>query len=1200
MKQILSLRWCVFAVFFCLIQPASADIGGTILGTAKDPSGATVPHATIFLRDTQTGLTREVTTDDAGSYEFLAVPVGSDYVLEAVEKGFNKFVQPGVHLLVNQHLRVDVALTVGSPSQEVTVSAAQVQVETTSTQLGDVVEQRKMSGLPLNGRSYLDLMGLQAGVVPISSSATVKDRPISGELGAGAVSVNGGRENANSFLVNGGDVQESKNNGASIAPTLDSIQEFRVLTNSYDAEYGRFSGGIVNVVTRSGTNELHGSLFEFLRNEKLDARNFFDRNQVDPVTGRDIPNSARGVFKRNQFGGTIGGPILKNRLFYFGDYQGTRERRGLNTGTISVPSLAERNGDFSDTAAAGYPALVGVVRGDNSPTSLGSFDKTLSARLGYRVNSGEPYWVAGCNTAADALSQTCVFPNQIIPQAAWGPVAKATLKFIPTPVGSVGGTPYFSTSSEKQKLRDDKFGTRVTLDTKKTGDWSFYYHFDDALFVDPFAQENVPGFPVTTPSRAQQANVSNTYVFGPTAVNELRLNYTRFLYWQGNPSGEGLGKISSFGFVEGGLGLIAANPAAEGMPDINIGGAYGINLGVPGSNIKQINNTYQIADSFSKVTGSHTLKFGADVRDIQVNEYQFGGTNGNFGFEGGETGNSFADFLLGAPDSFSDQSLSSMFTRSKYLGLYAQDAYKLKSNLTLNLGLRWDVIQPFSETQNRLNALVWGENSVVYPGAPTGWVFTGDPGISKTISPTRYNNLAPRVGVAYSPGFKDGLPGKLFGGPGKTSIRAAFGVYYSAMEDQPSFYTIADAPFGLYFASANQVYLEEPFRNRRNGADLGQRFPFTPPRAGSRVDWSIYQPIGGSPAVPLDQVTPRVMHWNFNIQRELPISTIFTIGYVGTRGRHLLTQVDANIADPTRCLQIAAILTAAGRPGDACGPFGENQIYDLGNGQSAYGTRLHSVTSGRYLSRGILDFGSGQTWNETIANSNYDAMELSLEKRAGPLQLLAAYTWSKSIDNSSGYTDAFINPYNYRLSRALSAFDMTHNFVISYAYNLPFDRLTNGRFLRGILGGWQLGGITRFTTGLPVRIIESGDRSLTGNPGVDHPNYDGSGIQFLDPRSTSTHQYFDTRPFSQEQLGVEGTANVRFFHGPGISNWDVMLQKDARFTERYAMQLRFEFFNVFNHAQFNNPVGNFASSTFGRVTSARDPRIGQVALKLSF
>jgi len=328
------------------VQLAMADVSATVIGMVTEPGAAVMPQAKVVLRNTTSGLVRETVTNGNGVYQFLAVPVEEGYSIEVEAPQFRKSTQSGIALKVNQQFRADFQLEIGSVAEAVSVTANSVQVESASTQLGDVIEDAKIQALPLNGRSYLDLLGLQAGVVPINT--TGGGEPISGFLHSGRLSVNGQREDANSFVVNGTNVEETNYNGALIVPTLDAVHEFRLLTNSFDAEYGHFSGAIVNAVTKSGTNELHGTAFEFLRNQVLDGRNFFD--------------SRKGEFRQNQFGGVLGGPILKDRLFFFADYQGTRQGLGLQTGIVPTPSIAERGGDFSDAGTTGYAPLSGVVR----------------------------------------------------------------------------------------------------------------------------------------------------------------------------------------------------------------------------------------------------------------------------------------------------------------------------------------------------------------------------------------------------------------------------------------------------------------------------------------------------------------------------------------------------------------------------------------------------------------------------------------------------------------------------------------------------------------------------------------------------------------------------------------------------------------------------------------------------------------------
>jgi hypothetical protein len=1176
-------------------QPLLADITGKILGTVTDPTGAVVVGATVTLRNSNTGLTRTVTTDTAG-YQFLLVPIGDGYSVEVGAAGFKSAVQTAITLLVNQDFKVDFHLEIGSTTQSVQVTAAKLQVETTSTQLGDVIEDTKMTTMPLNGRSYIDLLGLQAGVVPVQSSAAIYQgnaQNVSGTGFEGMLSVDGARESGNSFMVNGGDVEDNFQNGASVVPTLDSIQEFRLLSNTNDAEYGRATGAIVNVVTKSGTNQLHGDAYDFVRNDKLDSRNFFDQNLINPLTGQQIPNSAKGALKQNQFGGTFGGPIKRDRLFFFLDYQGTRQVYGASSGIIPVPSSSERTGDFSDVATTGFHALSGAVRGDDVPNS-GSMNERLTQRLGYTVNNGEPYWVPGCSTAADAQAGVCVFPNQVIPQAAMSPAALGTLKYISVPTGTAAGAPFFSSTAYKGTVRDDKWASRIDLNTQRTGNWGVYYHFDDASVVNPYGGGNTGGFPLSSPTRAQQATVSNTKNFGSTAINELRFNYARNAMFLGKLT-TGLGPISSFGFVAGGLGIIPQNTALEEVPGISLF-STGDTFGNPG-NWDAHDNTYQLTDNFSKITGPHTFKMGVDFRKLEINTDWGYHPDGTFGFVGSETGNDFADYLLGTPDTFTQASPAILDDRSTYFGTYFQDSYKLKPNVTVNMGLRWEFSSPWADTQGRVETFVPGEQSKLYPDAPTGWVFPGDPGIAPGMSPTRYRNFGPRIGVAYSPGFADGPLGKLVGGPGKTSIRVAFGIYYTAFEEIENMWEAGNPPFAQYWNSPDLIYLEEPYKGR-NGPDPGQRFPFVQYPPGTTGIWGQYQPLNSTQGDNINNKLPYAEQYNLSIQRKLGNFAILTVGYVGNEGHHLLGLVESNPGNPQLCLSVSQ--PSEVMPGTpTCGPFGENNIYTTASGKMIYGTRPYSVTSGRYLSKGLLDFGD-VVWQNTWANSNYNALQLSLQRDVGDLHLLAAYTWSKAIDDGSGFNDAWMNPFNFKLTRSLSAYDAPQNFVVSYTYNLPFSKLAGSR--RRLWDGWQISGITRLTSGFPVSLTDSADPSLTGigGGGVDFPNYNGQGVQILNPRATSDHEYFSTANFSAPQLGIEGTANRRFFFGPGLNNTDLSLHKITRVNERSSIEIRAEFFNIFNHAQFITPSGDYNSSVFNLITSARAPRIGQLALKLTF
>jgi hypothetical protein len=1144
----------------CFVAQLKADVTGTIVGVVRDASGATVVGAQITAANIATNFTRETKSDASGEFRLLALPPGP-YRVTATATGFDQFVATGIDLKVNDQLRVDVSLKVGTVKESVTVEASTVQVETESTQLGQVFETKQILSLPLNGRSYIDLLSLQAGVAPTTSGSIQQDRPVSGILSAGNVSVNGQRETANAFLVNGGDVSEGRNLGAGLIPNLDSIQEFRLITSSPDAEYGKFSGGIMNAITKSGGNSVHGDGFEFLRNDALDARNFFDPSKAE--------------LRRNQFGYAVGGPFWRNKLFWFTDYQGTRQTQGASTGLVAVPTVAERQGQFDPST---------FVDSNGNPTVVeGAYwAGVLSQRLGYAVQNGEQYSSAGCTTTA-----ACVFPGGVIPQSAFSKPAIGILPYIPVPNQANG---FYANSSQKNKVVDDKMGQRVDFNNEKTGHWDWYYSFDDSTVNSALPAASVPGFPSVTPTRAQMMVMSNTKTFGGAQVNEFRLSFFRTSTHTDEPEGS-FAKLSDLGFVTGNntLGINPSGPTGfpQTVPPIYFNN---FSIGVPTLTTGQPNNTYQISDSFSKVVGRHTMKFGGEFRYLQINERNTCAPNGDFTFNGSETGVDFADFLLGAPTSYNQCSQQFLDSRTRYGGLYVQDSFKLKPNLTVNYGLRWEVSMPWYDTQGKIETIVPGEQSTQFPTAPLGWVVPGDPGIPSTLAPTRYNNFAPRIGIAYSPDFTDGVLGKLTGGPGKTSIRAGYGIFYTSIEDLNLFYEVGDAPFGLYWVSPEQPMFDQPFLTRADGTSQTQRFPFTFPTPGSpankTLDYSTYLPISYSPGYSIHNRMPYAEDYNLTIQRELSKSTVLTLAFVGSQGHKLISQYDANPGNAALCQQ----LNQEGAT-PTCGPNGEQETYTLPNGQQVFGTRTALGPA----------FGADNSFTANIANSNYASLQTSVERKAGDVTLLAAYTYAKAIDDSSGFND-WVNFTNYRLSRSLSSFDVRSNFVASYSWAIPFSRAFKAAPKRLTLG-WQLSGITRLATGFPVGITQSaGDNSLTGSPNTDTPNLIGP-VQTQNPHNpgpNGPNTFFLPDAFASESLGSFGTASRRFFSGPGFANWDMAMLKTTQLRESMFFEFRAEFFNTFNHTQFNNPSGNYSSSTFGVVTSARDPRIGQMSLKFVF
>jgi carboxypeptidase family protein/TonB-dependent receptor-like protein len=1149
------------AIMLLFSIAAWGSVTGSISGIVTDSSGAVVPKADVTVIEVNTRAIYKATTDSLGAFSFLALSVGQ-YQLEVKVGGFKSYQQVGIALNANDALGFAVALQVGNVTEHVEVSANAVHVETISTQSGDVIGGKKMESLPLNGRNYTDLLGLQPGVVPISASTIPGSGNIAATASTGNVSISGNRETANGFVVNGGNVEENRNNGAAIVPNLDSIAEFRVLTNAFDAEYGYYSGGMINVVTKSGTNEWHGSAFEFLRNDLLDARNYFDIK--------------RGAFRQNQFGGTFGGKIVKNKLFFFVDYQGTRQTLGVSSGLVPVPSLAERGGDFS--------ALVSSATGAVSGPFLAT---ALSQRLGYTVSAGEPYFGSSCTSNAQ-----CAFPNGIIPKAAWDPASAGMLQFVPAP----NQGQFFVATGDDQHTRDDRGGVRIDYDSP-FGRVSGYYFIGDVSSLNPFGSNNVPGFPTSNVTRSQQFNLGLITSLGSTAVNEFRFNFTRFVADSNQPSaGIGNGLLSQLGFavnVPGGISPGA--PGFEGVPAVSLND---FNFGAPAIVYQRFQGNPQVIENFSLVRGRHTIKVGAqDTLSRFIQRFPLVGGNGFVTFSGNETGNDFADYLIGTQTNFTQESDLYLYEYKNYAGLYAQDSWRATPNLTLNYGVRWDYIPSWTEGSDQKFTYALGQQSKVFPTAPAGVLYVGDtiPGFGKvpsTIAPTPKNNFSPRIGLAYSPSFSDGLLGRLFGGAGKTSIRASYGTFYTNIEGIQTYNSDPPPPY-VVFTSFNNVFLSRPYTNTADGVIHPDPFPFVRPKPGSVFDFSPYLPISGFAAISVHNQTPYSENYQLNMQRQVGSATLVSLGYVGGQGHHLLGTLPINPGNAQLCLSLSQPSEVApGTP--TCGPFGEDLTYTRADGTKVVGTR------GPFGNPGFSD----NTLAATTANSTYNAFQASVQHTTGHLNFLVGYTYSKTMDNSSGFNNEPINFINPRLSRSLSNFDITHNFVVSYDYELPFNRLFGSRSPR-LTSGWRMVGITRFTTGLPVTMANGSDGSLLGTfgsgigPGLDLPNYNGGNLKFTDPRSGQP--YFDKSLFSPEALGVLGDSNRRFFHGPGINNWDLGLIKDLKLTERVNCQFRAEFFNVFNHAQFNNPGGNITHpGTFGLVTSARDPRIGQVAIKFLF
>lgn len=1149
----------VFMVVWSLCMPMHAKVSAGLSGIVTDSSGAVVPGATVEARATETGVVTTRQANAEGFYAFVDLQPGH-YDVEVHQTGFTTFRQTGILLDVDSARILNVMLKVGQVSEKVEVTTDAVQLDTASTENGEVISAQTITAVPLVTRSYTDLLALQPGVSAVSSglaggqggqfSATgFTISKVSGDLNAGNLSVNGQRESGNGFLLNGTTVQEFAFSGTAIVPNLDGIAEFRIVTNNFDAEYGNYPGGQVNVITKSGTNKFHGTAFEFLRNRSLDAKNFFSPVKDD--------------HKQNEFGGTIGGPIIRDKVFFFGDYQGNRVIQGQSggTGKIPVPTAAQLGGDFSALSSF----MTGVVQG-------AAWAQQLSDTLGYVVTDGEPYFSPGCTTT------NCVFPGAQIPSSAFTTPSQNLLQFIPP---SNAGDGLFSPVAPPIRLHDNKASGRVDYNAH-FGLLSGYYFFDQYKQSNP--NIFLPGFGSDFTGRSQVAEVGLSKNLSPWSVNELRFGLTRLRYLIHAPTGGNGVTPASLGFEEGPdtLGISPSLPQYAHVPNIHLNT---FSFGASGGPLGITETTFQVMDNFSRVIGKHTLTFGGQFRYNQLTEYN-GGSNGDFTFNGNETGVDFADFLIGAPVSYSQGQGFPSYGRSRYIGLFGQDSWRIRPNLTLNYGLRWDVSRPWSEKNGQLETLVPGLDSTRFPGSPTGWVFPGDPGIPSTLAPTRYNNFAPRLGLAYSPSTDNGLIKVLTGGPNKTSVRVAWGMFYSTFEGATNFNEIGDAPFGIFYGSPVPPQFVTPFVDRGTGNVEGQRFPVALPTKDTPINWANFLPIGTSPAFWYRNVLPYTEEYQLSFQRQLGSATLLTASYVGTQGHHLLSSLQANPSDPAICLSVHdPSQVVAGT--QTCGPGSENGVF-------------HPIGGGTVSARG--PFGpnfSSDGYFITSGKSSYNSLQLSVRQRISRAEFLAGYTYAKSLDNGSGYGEQinFLDPR----ARSLSAFDVRQYFVVSYDYQLPFDRLGGPSRL---VKGWRVSGITKFSTGLPVTLVETDDASLLGTSGagaiglpIDTPNFTPGPLHFTDPRSGQP--YFNTSLFSAAPLGTIGNASRRFFSGPGLNNWDLAILKDTRITEGINLEFRAEFFNAFNHAQFALPDGNI-NGAFGRVLNANDPRIMQLSLKLLF
>jgi hypothetical protein len=1234
---------------------SAQSTGGRLRGTVTDPSGGAVVAAKVAITNDANGSVRDTESGANGEYIFLEVPVGT-YRIQVDQQGFKKYLRKDVVVELNGVVTVDVILAVGGATEIVEVTGAPPLVDTTSTQLGAVVNERAISQLPLAQRDTYQLLQLQPGV-----QSQVGLDSVYGSDRAGVVSVNGGRGRDNNFTVNGGDGNDQFAGLPAIQPSPDAIAEFRVLTNTFDAEYGRNAGAVVNVVTKSGTNNYHGNLYEFFRNQGMNARGFFDTQKLD--------------YLQNQFGATFGGPIKKDRTFFFVTYEGDRIRRGTSSDTVSVPTDAERAGDFS----AGSP-FAGAIADD-------TFASILNARAGCAAAVS----AAGGAPIAAGAAYSDIFVNNQIPTSCFDPTAVDLLnQFVPhsnRPDGTFQAVPL-------GHERSNQFTLKIDHEITKNQHLSGYYYFTQHYLAKPFARfqsggANLPGFGDLTDERVQQVNVSHTWTIGATAVNEARFTFFRegqgtFLHPQhtapvsnscvtvptadcfADPANPDLG-------IHPGLGA-----SREGVPFVNISGGFNLGNNFEGE-LPQSGNTFQWSDNFAKTIGKHDIKFGGDVRYQRFDQTLYFDINGQYFYFGGGPNdpgyqNLYPNYLLGLPDEYGQGSAQEERVRSKSVYLFAQDSWKIRPNVTLNYGLRWEFNSPLADAGQKVQTFRPGQVSTVYPcqlsslsplfGAgndctntgvvPVGLVVPGDKGIPNGLSDSYYKSFAPRIGMAWSPDAKDGVLGKIFGGPGKSSIRAGFGVFYNPVEQLVLEQFSAEPPFGgstfLFNTQFNTPFAGQDgtvFPNPFNGI-------LNPPR-GQPVDWSLFRPILLFGQAAKNPRTQYAEQYNLTVQRELAKDLSLQVAYVGRQGHRLLATQDLNPGNPQTCLDLQGIADAIPALSSAlsCGPFfadssffipsgtilptdlhlpyGPTALIPAGtkigpDGITLAGLRKYSsplcdpTTAVGCPPDGVPVFSSIFTQN-TIANSAYNGLQASLEKRfSHGLQFEAAYTYGKSIDEASTFEN-LVDPVNPKRNRSLSLFDARHRFVFSYYWELPIPKYEG--FKGKALNGWAVSGITTFQAGFPVRITEQDDIELQSSFDFETPGQPNVVAPFKSISPKKTVCAFGTGPtagtgvdcqpinagfdpnnsFTEATVlpGTIGNAPRTVCCGPGINNWEIGFQKVTQLDERFRMEFRGELFNVFNHSQFFQPDGNTTDGTdFGRIKRARDPRLVQLALKLYF
>jgi hypothetical protein len=1076
---------CVSAL---LAPPVVAQVAqGVILGIVRDSSGAVVPEARVTLVHLETNRTHDTTTDGQGFYRSVPLPIGS-YAITAESEGFGRTVRTGIRLAIQQEATVDLVLEVGDVAEEVTVMADAPLLQSTEASRGEVIGGKRIVDLPLEGRNYLQLALLTSGTNVSAEGAR-----------GGGFSSGGLRASHNTYILDGIDNQNYQHAGTSntlevIRPSVDAIQEFKVQTNAYSAEFGGGLGSAVNVSLRAGSNEYQGGLFLFNRHDRFAARNFFaDKNE--PIA----------PYRRNQFGGQVGGPLVKNRTFFFFNYEGGRIRTS-RTVLATVPTELERMGDFSQSFLAGAPVQI--------------FDPlTYNPATGVR----QP------------------FPDNRIPADRLDPVGVRMIALFPLPnrPGFVNNHLYNALDHENA----DQINVRI--DHVLSNRQNIFGRFSLSN------QESLPGIggalpppawgggtgPMGFSNRPRSAVINYNRIISSSLFNSTRVGFNRLPTKRSAPTDED---------INAQIGLAGLIPL-PGMADVQLTGYQ--NLGHTGASLP----TSQVVHLASDVTlarGRHAFKMGGESRFVGVEQTHYRFANGRVYFDGRFTrqltprvgGHTIADLLLGAVRRSDITTLNSFDQRRRFYGAYVQHDFRATSQLTLNMGLRYDYITPWWEGQNRFSNLDIDTN----PASPTLLIAEDGSLASRSLLEADRNNFAPRLGVAYK-------------ATERLVVRAGYGMFYGANEQTGDRYMGSGPPFHL--TSTQQAGNIDPIMW------LGNGFP-----AGALTTGvSDLQMI----SVDRNNRTSYAQHWNLTVQRELARDLSVEVGYVGTRGSNLLTTLDANAPLPGP----GAINPR--RPVTSVFVPGLNRtvtMADIYRREWTARSEYHGVETRveKRLSRGLHVVGS-YTWSKAMA----DAVGGELAGRQAPTNPQ--------------------DPRNPEAEWSLADEHRPHRFVSSFNYQLPVgrgERFLSGssRVLDGLLGGWSIGGILTLNSGRPVYIGMSGNPSNTGGP--DRPNRICSGQ--LSASERTLDRWFDTSCFVPNAQFTFGNSPRNPVLGPGYRNLDLAIFKTFRATQGMSLQVRAEMFNATNTPAFGDPGGSLGTGTFGVINRAGDARIMQFGLKLNF